>query len=90
MYKVNDMNKRIVVKNNFGKVCFCVIDGNADTEAELNKVYDFAPGGGYRAELWGNVIKIVDYFRGDAVATVDVLSIEDTESNTQYCWSEVE
>lgn len=85
------MNKKITVRNEFGKIRYCVLDGNRDFEQQLNE-WQFGsahPNGGICVCFHPTEIQFVDYFHADPMATFPILSIEDTDEDVAVKWIDV-
>ena len=78
------MNKKLTYISNSGKTVYCVLSPDKNFDKQLSHdVFGFHAGAGYSAELRDDHIRILDYFHGDTVATLQVLSFEDT--NMEVC-----
>lgn len=73
------MNKKITYVDNFGKREFFVISPDEDCKAQLEEEFNIQKGHGLTVEMNQDVITIRDYFAGEDVANLKILSIEDTD-----------
>ena len=76
------MNKKYIMLNAHGKEVYAVIPDAAERDAAFKKLFGFAEGCGYTAEVSEKEIKIVDYFGGSTVGRFEILSVVDTEDPT--------
>lgn len=83
------MNKKITIRRDDGKVCFCILSGEKDLQVQLNEMYfhEAYPSGGYAVQLDSDKLKIIDCIAYDVVTSFDVLSIEDTADLPMLDWA---
>ncbi len=80
------MNKKITAKNKWDESVWCVIDGTKDMNDEIDRVVGGVPGHGIKASFNGDEILVENYFAGDVIARLPVLSVEDTDDEPFYYW----
>ena len=85
------MNKKITVKNDRGRILYCILPGEGELQSHIRKFLfgKEVPDGGYSALLYEDRIDIIDCIAYDRVTSFDILSIEDTDSDLCSEWVEV-
>lgn len=86
------MNKKITVRNDEGKVRYCVLSGERDLERQFNKWYFGSESAdmGYKVNLDSHEFSVVDYYVGETRVTFEVLGIDDTEEDIIEAWVDPE
>ncbi len=82
------MNKRLTVKNEFGKVVYCVLSGAEPYEKQLMEVLSLHQGCGFAVDFNTDHIKVKDYYTNETVGTFEVLSFVDTKEKIVLNWLE--
>ena len=82
------MNKRLTVKNEFGKVVYCVLSGDESFEEQMMKVLALNAGGGFAVDFDKDSVKVKDYRTNETVGTFEVLSFVDTDEKVALNWLE--
>ncbi len=83
------MNKKLVFKNNLGKVVYCVLNTTDDMKSQLETIFAIQKGYGFTVDFDEKHIHIVDYFHGETRASFDVISFEDTNEDVNYQMNEL-
>ena len=82
------MNKKITVKNQEGKIRYCILSGEEDLEKQFNDWYfgQGHTGMGYTVHFNGTEVRVLDYYVNETRAVFEVLSIEDTDAEPVLAW----
>ena len=83
------MNKKLIVRFDSGALKSCVLDGNRYIDDQLTEKFGYRPGCGYAAEINGDKVRIYDVFHQDTVATLPIVSFEDTTDKVDLNWTEI-
>lgn len=82
------MNKRVTVKDKFGRTLHCVLDGEGSMEEQMMQVLGLRAGGGFCVDIWEDMLDVRDYFVGETVGTYRILSINNTDEDVKLGWIE--
>ncbi len=82
------MNKRLTVKNEFGKVVYCVLSGDEPYEKQMMEVLSLHAGYGYTVDLNNDHVKVKDYRTNETIGTFEILSFVDTDEKVVLDWLE--
>ena len=82
------MNKRLTVKNEFGKVVYCVLSGDEPFEEQMMEVLALHAGGGFAVDFNKDSVKVKDYRTNETVGTFEILSFVDTDEKVVLDWLE--
>ncbi len=77
------MYKKYILKKDDERV-YCIIDGQKPSQDEWERVFSIEKGYGLSADVEFGKVVVKNYFRGDNVASFDVLCIEDTDDEPIY------
>ncbi len=83
------MNKKLTVKTDDGRVRYCVLAADADEKDQLHEVMGISKGYGLSVSLYADTLCVEDYFHGDTVASMAVLSVEDTALPPSLHWTDI-
>ena len=85
------MNKKIIVHSELNGRCYCVLPGERDLEEQFNIMLFGSEhgGGGVCARLDGKSLRVVDYFHDETMASFNIISIEDTDSEPILNWIKI-
>lgn len=81
------MNKRVTVKDKFGRTLHCVLAGEGSMEEQMMQVLGLRAGGGFCVDIWKNMLDVRDCFVGETVGTFRILSINNTEEDVNLNWT---
>ena len=84
------MNKKLKAQNSDGIIRYCVLSGDGDLQRQLNEMYFGAPFGStaFSVSLYSDRFDVIDTIAYDVVATFKILSIEDTNEDVCYEWTD--
>ena len=82
------MNKRLTVKNEFGKIVYCVLSGDESFEEQMMEVLALHAGGGFVVDFDKDFVKVKDYRTNETVGTFEILSFVDTDEKVALNWLE--
>ena len=83
------MNKRLTVKNEFGKVVYCVLSGAEPYDKQLMEVLSVHAGYGLTVDFDEESVVVRDYRTNETLGTSKVLSFEDTDEEICLNWQEI-
>ena len=84
------MNIRYTVKNDWGKILCCVVDGEKDLTSQLEEVLYIRHGNGIGVIVHEAEIEVTDYYHGSAMASFAILSREETQEPVSLRWTYLE
>lgn len=82
------MNKKLTVKNEFGKTVYCILSDTESYENQMMSVLSLQQGCGYTIDFKEDFVYVKDYRTDETVGTFEVLSFEDTTENIVLDWKE--
>lgn len=82
------MNKKLTVKNEFGKIVYCILSDTKSFDSQMMEVLSLHQGCGYTVDFGEDFVYVKDYRSNETVGTFKVLSFEDTVENTVLNWQE--
>lgn len=80
------MNRKLVVRNKFGNVVYCVLSGAQPFSQQLEKVLGVTPGHGLSVEMNDKKVLVRDYFAGENVGEFEIISFEETNLQQNLNW----
>lgn len=80
------MNKKMVVKNKFGNIVYCVLSTDQPFEKQLEKVLGITPGHGFSVEMNDRKLYVRDYYSGENAGEFDIISLVDTDLPQALNW----
>ena len=80
------MNRKLVVRNKFGNVVYCVLSGAQPFRQQLEKVLGVTPGHGLSVEMNDKKVLVRDYFAGENVGEFEIISFEETNLQQNLNW----
>lgn len=81
------MNKKVTVKDKFGRTLHCVLAGEGSMEEQMMHVLGLRAGGRFCVDIWENILDVRDCFVGETVGTFRILSINNTEEDVNLNWT---
>lgn len=81
------MNIKYTVRNDWGKILTCVVDGEKDLQPQFEEILHIQRGNGIGVMLHENEVEVTDYYHGSSMAGFAVLSREETEEPVSLCWT---
>lgn len=86
------MNKKITIQNNAGKLAYCILSGEQNLEDQFNQFYYGSPNPqhGTCVRFDGAEVAVVDYYHNETIASLKVVSIQDTDQTPVYAWISLE
>lgn len=82
------MNKKLTVKNEFGKTVYCVLSDSEPYEKQLMEVLSLRPGCGFSVDFYPDFLYVKDYRTNETVGRFEVLALEETEDDVILTWQE--
>lgn len=82
------MNKKLTVKNEFGKIVSCVLSSEEVFEKQMMEVLSLQAGYGFTVDFGKEFVKVVDYRTNETVGRFEILSFVDTEEAVALNWNE--
>ena len=84
------MNIRYTVKNDWGNILCCVVDGEKDLTSQLEEVLCIRHGNGIGVVVREAEIEVTDYYYGSSMASFAILSREETQEPVSLRWTYLE
>ena len=81
------MNKKLTVKNTFGKTVYCVLSETKPFKEQLMEVLSLHEGYGYTVEYDENHVSVKDVRTNETVGKFIILSLADTEEEVSLQWN---
>lgn len=81
------MNKKLTVKNTFGKTVYCVLSESQPFKEQLMEVLSLREGYGYTVEYDENHVSVKDVRTNETVGKFIILSLADTEEEVSLQWN---
>lgn len=82
------MNKKLTVKNEFGKTVYCILSDTKSYESQMMEVLSLQQGCGYTVDFRNDFVYVKDYRTNETVGTFEVLSFNDTSEDVILNWQE--
>jgi len=82
------MNKKLTVKNEFGKIVSCVLSSEEAFEKQMIDVLSLHAGCGFTVDFGKEFVKVIDYRTNETVGRFEILSFVDTEEEVVLNWLE--
>ena len=82
------VNKRLTVKNKFGKTVYCVLSDAEPFEKHMMDVLALQAGCGFSVVFRKDSVDVRDYRTNETVGTFEILSFAYTDENVVLDWRE--
>ena len=84
------MRIKYTVRNDWGKILTCVVDGEKDLIDQLEEVLRIRHGNGIGVDVREAEIEVTDYYYGSSMASFAILSREETQEPVSLRWTYLE
>lgn len=80
------MNKKVTIQNGTGKLAYCILSGEQNFKEQFNQFYFGFPNPqhGMCVHFDGKEVAVVDDYHRKKVAALQVVGIEDTDTEPVY------
>ncbi len=82
------MNKKLTVKNEFGKIVYCVLSSEEAFEKQMMQMLSLRVGYGFTVDFGKEFVKVKDARTNETVGTFEILSLTDTSEDVVLDWQE--
>lgn len=80
------MNKKLIVKNEFQKIVYCVLSDAEPYKEQLMNVLAIHAGCGYTVDFGKEKLRVLDCRTNETVGTFEIISFEDTKEEVVLNW----
>ena len=81
-----NMNKKLIVKNEFQKTVYCVLSDEKPYKEQLMIVLSLNAGCGYTVAYLDDKFLVKDYRTNETVGTFHIISFTDTQEDVVLNW----
>ncbi len=80
------MNKKLIVKNEFKKIVYCVLSDEKPYTEQLMEVLSLQAGCGFTVDFGKEKLRVIDYRTNETVGTFEIISFTDTQESVVLNW----
>ena len=84
------MNIKYTVRNDWGEILTCVVDGDKDLTAQFEEILQIRRGNGIGLIFRQEEIEVTDSYHGSAMAIFSILSRGETQEPVSLRWTSLE
>lgn len=81
-----NMNKKLIVKNEFQQTVYCVLSAEKPYKEQLMTVLSLNAGCGYTVACEDDKLLVKDYRTNETVGTFHIISFTDTQEDVVLNW----